>query len=52
MRVQAAACWENRKNMAKKMGEEASTKLILPMMIIFVAILLVVLTPAVLQLNI
>lgn len=52
LRLQSAACWENRKNIAKKLGEEASTKLMIPLVIIFIAILVMVMTPAVLQINI
>lgn len=51
LRVQASDCWEIRKNEAKKLGEEASSKLLFPMMIMFIAILIIVLTPAVLQLK-
>lgn len=51
LRLQAGSCWENRKNIARKLGEEASTKLTIPMVIMFVAILLMLMTPAVMQLN-
>ncbi|SHK07482.1 type II secretion system F family protein [Paramaledivibacter caminithermalis] len=51
LRVQGSECWEMRKNEAKKLGEEASSKLVFPMMIMFIAILIIVLTPAVLQLK-
>ncbi|MDP4094488.1 MAG: type II secretion system F family protein [Bacillota bacterium] len=51
LKLQANTCWENRKLAARKLGEEASTKLLVPMMIIFIAILGMILTPAVLQLN-
>lgn len=51
LRVQGSDCWEMRKNEAKKLGEEASSKLLFPMMIMFIAILIIVLTPAVLQLR-
>lgn len=51
LRVQGSDCWELRKNEAKKLGEEASSKLLFPMMIMFVAILIIVLTPAILQLR-
>jgi len=51
LRVQGSDCWELRKNEAKKLGEEASSKLLFPMMIMFIAILLIVLTPAILQLK-
>lgn len=47
----ATECWEMRKNTAKRLGEEASTKLLLPMMLMFGAILLIVATPAVLALK-
>lgn len=51
LRMQALHSWENRKNIARKLGEEASTKLLLPMMISFIAILIMVMAPAVMQLN-
>jgi len=52
LRLQANTCWENRKNIARKLGEEASTKLLFPMIIVFVAILIMIMTPAVFQLGI
>jgi tight adherence protein C len=51
LRLLADECWELRKNAARKFGEEASTKLLLPMMLMFVAILLIVGMPAVLALR-
>jgi len=51
LRLQSGECWEMRKNTAKKLGEEASTKLLLPMMIIFLAILIIVITPAMLSMQ-
>ena len=51
LRLQANTCWENRKNIARKLGEEASTKLLLPMIIVFIAIIVMIMTPAVLQLH-
>lgn len=51
LRVFANECWELRKNTAKRYGEEASTKMLLPMMLMFVAILLIVGMPAVLALK-
>ncbi|MGI6606591.1 MAG: type II secretion system F family protein [Peptococcia bacterium] len=51
LRLQAAECWEMRKNAAKRLGEEASTKLIFPMMLMFLAILLIVALPAVLAMQ-
>ncbi len=51
LRVQSNECWEMRKNTAKRMGEEASTKMLFPMMIMFIAILIIVVTPAVLAMR-
>lgn len=51
LRLFANECWELRKSTAKKFGEEASTKLLLPMMLMFAAILLIVGMPAVLTLR-
>lgn len=42
-------CWRERKSLAKKKGEEASSKLLFPMIIILVAIFLVVLVPGFMQ---
>lgn len=51
LKLQSNECWELRKNMARRLGEEASTKLVLPLMIMFVGILVLVVLPAVLQLK-
>jgi len=51
LRLQAAESWEMRKNIAKRIGEEASTKLLFPMMIMFLAILIIVIIPAILALR-
>lgn len=51
LRLQAAECWEMRKNAAKRLGEEASTKLLFPMMLMFLAILLIVAVPAILAMK-
>jgi tight adherence protein C len=50
-RLFASECWELRKSTAKKFGEEASTKLLFPMMLMLTAILLIVGMPAVLALR-
>lgn len=50
LRLQSAECWEMRKSTAKKLGEEASTKMLMPMMIMFLAILVIIMVPAVLSL--
>lgn len=49
LRVVSNESWETRKNTAKRLGEEASSKMVIPMMIMFVAIILIVSTPAVLS---
>lgn len=51
LRVMTSECWQNRKNTARRLGEEASTKLLFPMMLIFASILLIVATPAILSLR-
>ncbi|SCY84489.1 type II secretion system F family protein [Alkaliphilus peptidifermentans] len=50
LRLLSNECWIMRRNTAKTLGEEASTKLLFPMMMILCAILIIVLTPAVLAL--
>ncbi|HOP99755.1 MAG TPA: type II secretion system F family protein [Acetivibrio clariflavus] len=47
LRLQAAECWEMRKRTAKRIGEELSTKLLFPMMIMLIAILIIVASPAI-----
>lgn len=42
-------CWEERKNMAKQKGEEASTKLLFPMMLMLLTVFTIVLVPAMIQ---
>jgi len=51
LRIHANECWEMRKNAAKKLGEEASSKMLLPMAIMLLSILLIVTTPAILALR-
>jgi tight adherence protein C len=51
LRVFSAECWEMRKNNARRYGEEASTRMLLPMMLMFLAVLLIVGMPAVLSLR-
>lgn len=49
LREQGRECWEMRKNAAKELGEQAGTKILIPMMIMFLGIVLIVATPAVLS---
>lgn len=51
LRVLSAECWEKRKQTARRLGEEASTKLLFPMMLMLAAIMLIVLTPALLAMK-
>ncbi|HYE81877.1 MAG TPA: type II secretion system F family protein [Clostridia bacterium] len=51
LKLHSNECWQLRKNMAKRLGEEASTKLVLPLMIMFVGILVIVVLPAIMQLR-
>lgn len=46
IRIQSAICRNERKNMAKKLGEEATTLMLIPSTILFIAILIMLLTPA------
>ncbi len=48
LRLQANECWLIRKSVAVQLGEEASSKLLFPMMMMFIAIIMVVMTPAIL----
>jgi Na+-driven multidrug efflux pump len=43
--------WEMRKHAVKQLGETASAKLIFPLMLMFFAVLLIVITPAIMQFS-
>ena len=51
LRAQSDECWEMRKATARRLGEKASSKLMLPMAIMLVGIILIVALPAVLALT-
>lgn len=51
LQQQGNECWEMRKNAAKQMGEQAGTKILIPMMIMFLGVVLVAVTPAVLSMT-
>lgn len=51
LRIFAGTAWRNRKNSAIKRGEEAAAKLMLPMMIIFIAIMILLAAPAIMQMS-
>lgn len=44
-------CWEMRKNIARQLGEKASSKLMIPLAIMFVAIVLICVAPVILELR-
>ncbi len=50
LKLQSTECWEMRKATAKRLGEQASSKLMLPMGIMLVGIMLITVLPAVLSL--
>ena len=52
LRLLRITCRENQRNLIKKLAEEASTKLLFPTMLIFAAILLITIFPAISQLRI
>ena len=51
LRVLSNECWDLRKNAVRKICEEASVKMILPLMLMFIAILIIVASPAILALS-
>lgn len=46
MRQEADAAFEERKNTAKKLGEEAGTKLLIPMMMMLCIVMVIIMIPA------
>ncbi len=51
LRILAQEAWEKRKEIAKKQGEEASAKLVFPMVMVFVAVAMIVLAPALMTMS-
>lgn len=51
LRVEAIQSFEERKNMAKRAGEEASTKLLVPMMGMLIVVFVMVMVPAFLSMQ-
>ncbi|MCL2163441.1 MAG: type II secretion system F family protein [Oscillospiraceae bacterium] len=51
LRIHANECWEMRKNAARKLGEEASSKMLFPVFLMFISIILIVTTPAILAMQ-
>lgn len=44
-------CWEMRKNVARQLGETASSKLMIPLVIMFLAIIMICMMPAIMELS-
>ena len=40
------SAWEQQKNVARRMGEEAGTKLLLPLFLMLFVVMVLVMTPA------
>lgn len=51
LKTEAAQAFEERKNQARKIGEEASTKLLLPMFLMLAIVLVIVIVPAFLSVQ-
>ena len=44
--VEMASAWEERINIARRQGEEASTKLLLPLLMLLIVVLIIIMLPA------
>ena len=51
LRILSQEAWDKRKDIAKKQGEEASSKLVLPMVMVFLAVTIIVLAPAMMSMS-
>ncbi len=51
LKGEAANAFEERKNQAKKLGEEASTKLLLPMILMLLVVFIIIIVPAFLSIQ-
>lgn len=51
LRSLSGQLWATRKALARTLGEEASSKLVVPMVIIFLVVMIIVATPALLYMN-
>ena len=52
LKMEAIQAFEERKTQARKLGEEAGTKLLLPMFLMLTVVLIIVIVPAFLTLQI
>ncbi len=51
LRILAREAWEKRKDIARKQGEEAGAKLVFPMVMVFMAVAIIVLAPAIMTMS-
>lgn len=51
LRELSTSLWEKRKSVARSLGEEASSKLVFPMVLIFVVVMIIVAAPAIMFMN-
>jgi tight adherence protein C len=51
LRTLSLEAWERRKDIARKQGEEASAKLVVPMVMVFVAVSIIVMAPAIITMG-
>ena len=51
MEQEAESALEDRKALAKKMGEEAGTKMLLPLMMMLGIVIAIIMVPAILSFN-
>jgi tight adherence protein C len=51
LRRMSTECWEMRKNTARQLGETASSKLMIPLVIMFLAVVLICIAPVILELR-
>lgn len=52
LELEALEAFENRKNLAKKYGEEAGTKLLVPMIIMLIIVMVIIMVPALMSFQI
>lgn len=52
LKEEAKEAFQERKNLAKRMGEEAGTKLLIPMMLMLLIVMIIIMVPAFLTFNI
>lgn len=51
LRLMNNECWDNRKQLARQLGEIASSKLVFPLSLMFLAVILIVMAPALMNLG-